>query len=133
MSRVIESGKYWENELTETIIGVLSHINTSECLVLDIGANMGLVTLSLVSAFPFVKVCAFEPGPFQGRLLQKTILVNNLSDRVQVCDLALGNIKGKTSFTTHFGIDASGLDGFYDTGAGGLASKTIVKVDKLDN
>ena len=36
-------------------------------------------------------------------------------------------------FATHFGIDASGLDGFHDTGVGGLSYSISVNIDTLDN
>ena len=133
IARVLESGEYWEDKLTKTIIGLLSSLATPRPLVLDIGANVGLVTLGIVAASHSVNVCAFEPAPFQRRLLKKTISTNDLGDRIHVYEIAFGAEKGKASFATHFGIDASGLDGFFDTGAGGLASQITVNVDKLDN
>ncbi len=131
--RVLESGQYWEDKLTKTMIQVLSNLDTPQPLVLDIGANVGLVTLGIVAASPSVNVCAFEPAPFQRTLLQKTISANKLGDRVHVFDIAFGVEKSKASFAAHFGIDASGLDGFFDTGVGGLANQITVNVDKLDN
>lgn len=102
-------------------------------LVLDIGANVGLVTLGIISSCPSVKVVAFEPAPFQCSLLENTISANDLIDRVQVQKVALGRSRGKMQFSTHIGIDASGLDGFFDTGVGGLAVQIIIDVDTLDN
>ena len=51
---------------------------------------------------------------------------------MQLFDLAFGVEEGKVPFAAHFGIDASGLDGFRDTGAGGLSYEILVEVEKLD-
>jgi FkbM family methyltransferase len=131
--QVIESGSYWEERLTSTIIEELARTNTPHPLVLDIGANVGLITLSILASCPSVKVIAFEPAPFQCNLLEKTISANGLIDRVKVQKTALGQSRGRMRFSTHIGIDASGLDGFFDTGVGGPAKQIIVDVDTLDN
>jgi FkbM family methyltransferase len=130
---VIESNSYWEEGLTTTIIEELARANVPNPLVLDIGANVGLVTLSIIASCPSVKVIAFEPAPFQYSLLEKTVSANELMDRVKVQKVALGQSMGKTQFSTHIGIDGSGLDGFFDTGVGGLPVQIIVDVDTLDN
>jgi FkbM family methyltransferase len=130
---VIEANLYWEEKLTGSIIRELTRIDVLNPIVLDIGANIGLVSLSIISSFPSAKIFAFEPAPFQCELLKKTISANQLSNQIFVAKTALGYQKGLSRFSTHIGIDASGLDGFIDTKAGGIVNQITVEVEALDN
>ena len=115
--------------------GLFSEIRTLQVqnpLILDIGANIGLIGLSILAEFPTAKVIAFEPAPFQRRILQKTVKANSLQRRISVESIALGNQSGRASFAVHKSIDTSGSDGFLDTGVGGPAKQIKVRVSTLD-
>lgn len=66
----------------------------SEGTVLDIGANIGIMTVHLGRKFPLSTVHAFEPMPDNLRTLQRIIRHFHLNN-VVVHDYALGNKPGK--------------------------------------
>jgi precorrin-6B methylase 2 len=45
---------------------------------LDVGANIGLMTLNVLASVPSARIHAFEPGPDQRSLLERTIAANRL-------------------------------------------------------
>jgi FkbM family methyltransferase len=104
--------------------------------VLDIGANIGFISLSILSRFPGIVIDAFEPGPFQSHILECTIKYNNLSRNLRLHKIALADFNGDTEFFVHSyaGVENGGSgDGFKDTGRAGDASKIVVKARKLDD
>ena len=122
--------KYFEKVLCERIIGDL---NRSENKVfLDIGANIGLITLSVLSNVPEARVYAFEPGPLQAGVFEKTIAENNLSNRVIFYRKALGESVGIAKFFVHDGADIA-KDGFKNTGRGEGGHEISVSIETLDD
>lgn len=64
--------------------------------VLDIGANIGWFTLLACKLTgPKGKVHSFEPRPDTSRMLQRTISMNNLEDRVTLWQAALSDETGE--------------------------------------
>lgn len=100
--------------------------------LLDIGANIGMIALAVLSKVSKVKIYAFEPGPHQYELLKETILQNNLSDKIFPINVALSNFSGSSKFAIHVQKHASG-DGFFDTKRGGKVKEINVNVETLDN
>lgn len=100
-------------------------------VILDIGANIGLISLNLVKKNLELTVYAFEPGPHQYGLFKKTIDQNNLNERIRLFEIALSDHNGTTDFHIHNTRYAPG-DGFIDTGRYGETSKVNVKTLKLD-
>jgi FkbM family methyltransferase len=60
-------------------------------LLIDIGANIGTIGLSAVSAGVVKKCIAFEPEPNNFSLLQANIAINSLSNRVTAHNVALSD------------------------------------------
>jgi FkbM family methyltransferase len=60
-------------------------------LLIDIGANIGTIGLTAVSAGVVKKCIAFEPEPNNFSLLQANIAINSLSNRVTAHNLALSD------------------------------------------
>jgi len=51
-------------------------------IVIDIGANIGIVSVYLAKKYPFLKIYSFEPFPANYRLLLKNIKINNIPDGI---------------------------------------------------
>jgi FkbM family methyltransferase len=101
------------------------------CVVLDVGANVGVVTLPLARLVgPQGAVHAFEPHPEVRRRLRQNIALNNLSN-VHVCESALG--PAAATATLH--SDATGNEGAGSLAPGpGLRGQNYaVEVDTLDS
>lgn len=115
--------------MTSTVIAAL---RDSEARVfVDVGANVGLVSLAVLDALPDARIYAFEPGRHQRELFADTIRRNGLAGKVELSPLALSDSPGATSFAVHATRHAAG-DGFLDTGRGGRARIETVHVDTLD-
>jgi len=122
--------QYFERELCERIIGDLE--NSKKKIFLDIGANIGLMTLSVLARVPKTSVFAFEPGPLQAGFFEKTVAENKLTDRVTFYRKALGESTGTATFFVHDGADVA-KDGFKNTGRGEGGHEISVTVDTLDH
>jgi FkbM family methyltransferase len=99
--------------------------------ILDIGANIGMISLALIRHCPNAEIFAFEPGPHQAGLLRKTIRENRLGNKVHQLEIALSDSRGEATFSIHSSEHASG-DGFMDTGRAGKSQTLVVKTDTLD-
>lgn len=125
----IQGGQVYEPEVTGRLVRELLRRNSATYL--DVGANLGLMTLNVLAEVPDVKVVAFEPGPHQAQLLRKNIAANQLEGRVSVVQWALGNKPGTAQFVIHHDRHSSG-DGFIDTGRAGRTVTIDVPVGTLD-
>lgn len=121
--------KYYEKELCEHIISDLKYSKNPCCI--DIGANLGLISLSVLSEIPDIKIFAFEPGPAQREFLKKTITHNKLEKKISVNGSALGREEGTAKFVLHKTSDAA-KDGFLDTGRGSHTTEIEIPVLTLD-
>lgn len=129
IDRIEQDGSYEEN-VCKSIAEAIK--NSKNKIFVDVGANIGLISLRLVNEIPELEIYAFEPGPHQYELFRKTIYSNELGEKIKLNSLALSNKKGKAKFATHSSEHVSG-DGFYDTGRAGQAKHIEVKTDTLDN
>lgn len=121
--------KIYEEVETKLIVNILKSIQ--QPVVLDIGANIGLMSLNICSAIHDSKIFAFEPGPGQYQYLKKNIDVNKLSEHVQTFNIALGSHSGKIEFHVHALKDSSG-DGLLDTGRAGHTQVVKINCDRLN-
>lgn len=125
----ISNGKVYEPAVTSRIVQAL-HISTGKNF-LDIGANIGLISLNIIHEVPDATIIAFEPGVHQADLLSRTLTDNHLEDRISLNRIALGQEPGKADFVVHHSKHASG-DGFKDTGRAGTSQIVKVPVTTLD-
>lgn len=128
INRIVKDGVY-EPEVTKALL--LSLEGKNEPIVLDVGANIGLISINILEVLPNCKIYAFEPGPHQNSLFSKTIEYNQLKN-IELSALALSNEIGSASFHVHSTEDASG-DGFFDTGRAGKTKKINVETTILDS
>lgn len=129
IGRILGNNIY-EHELSQRIILELK--KTSSEYFLDVGANIGLISLNILSQISDVKMFCFESGTVQCALLEKMINYNNLQEKVQLFQYALGDRKGKSQFSTHCSMHSSG-DGFFDTKRAGKCNFINVAVETLDS
>lgn len=121
----------YEFDLVNSICTKLK--NKANPIFLDIGANIGLISLAVIKEVPDVKVFSFEPGYVAYKSFDTTIFANKLEAKLKLSNLALSDSTGSIDFFSHEDSDTSG-DGFIDTGrAKSLAKKITVKTDTLDN
>lgn len=129
VERVKREGVY-EEEKANRIIRALK--GRAKPVMMDVGANIGLVSLDVLAGVPNTRIYAFEPGPHQCRLFRTTIRTNALEQRIDLFQFALGDTKGTTKFAIHDTKDASG-DGFFDTGRAGATEAIDVEVRTIDD
>jgi FkbM family methyltransferase len=129
IDRIIKDG-YYEKELSFALKKELERFESPSFL--DIGANIGLISIFLISKVKNLKIYAFEPGEHQYDLFKMTIENNELNNRINLFNTALGKENGKAKFSIHDNKDASG-DGFFDTHRAGTTKTVEVNVTKFDD
>jgi FkbM family methyltransferase len=122
----------YERKFVQKLQNELVKIQNDNLNFIDVGANIGLISLPVLSKFPQAHIYAFEPGPHQFSYLFKTIKANKLTSRISLSDYALSDHKGSTFFYSHSRQHVSG-DGLIDTGRAGESKKIKVKLDTLDH
>ena len=125
----IRFGGVWDRDTGDRIVAELS--KHSDPMLVDAGANIGLMTLNVLAGLPATRIHAFESGVHQGALLEQTIRANALAGRVTLHAQALGSQVGEMAFAVHEPA-YSALDGFIDTHRAGLARSITVPVQTLD-
>jgi FkbM family methyltransferase len=92
----------------------VSHLK--DCVVLDLGANVGLFSLIAARLNPNVQIYAYEPGPENADLMQINLLSNpGLKDRVNVLRKAVSGFGGKAQWS--FDSDNPGASGLFHDGS----------------
>jgi len=93
--RIFWSGlREWERETAPVI---LENIRRSRCFI-DVGANCGIYTVLGCQINPGVRVVAVEPVPRICAALAHNVAMNNLTSRVTVLNVALGDRDGVVPF-----------------------------------
>lgn len=103
----------YEKEDSGIIYKCLDHLEqksfNKKLTIIDIGANIGWYTMNLIDRYSNSRVIAFEPNPRIYKLLKLSINRNNLSNRVQVENMALYNTTTKILFHLAELSGASGI------------------------
>jgi FkbM family methyltransferase len=122
-NRVACTGCY-ERDVTE----VLRTLKLKEGLIVNVGANIGFYSIFFASAFPkATKVLAIEPNPEAFRLLQKNIIRNELSNRIQAIQMCIGDTDGKATLSIVAGMpEYSSIGGIAHPG---VASRVQTSVE----
>lgn len=128
VERLRAQGAY-EPAVVEAIVEEL-RLAPAQTLV-DVGANIGLLSLAVLARDPQSHVFAFEPAPRQHARLAETIRRNRLETRLTLHRLAVSDRAGTTAFAVHRSRRSPG-DGFLDTGRAGRARRIVVETVTLD-
>lgn len=97
----------------------------------DIGANIGLTSVSFLRDYPECQVASFEPSPNALPFLQKTLAGSPFRARWTVIGKALGRQTGEAEFHTG-GPANSAFDGLRNTHRGGNKQVVRVPLSTLD-
>ncbi len=127
--RVGATDRVYERDLVEAIVHELTD-KSGESMI-DIGANIGLISLAVFRSVPTVNIFAFEPGPHQHDLLATTILANQLNESIVLSGKAVSDLVGEAPFHVHDYVNSSG-DGLVDTGRAGKSQIVLVETVTLD-
>ena len=107
---------------------------TPGSMVVDVGAYVGLYTIALAQRTGRTgRVYSFEPDPRNCAVLRKHVELNNVSDRVVVHQLAIGDKDGFVPFTA--GRDSQSVVGANSSTpetVGMAKLDTILASDRLD-
>lgn len=99
--------------------------------VLDIGANIGLLSAPLLAKNDTIRVISIEPSPATFACLQRTIAASPWRDRWSGLDVAIGDKVGTVDF--YCAAPALGaFDGIRDTHRAGATTKTTVAITTID-
>ncbi len=121
--------RIYERELCEKVVNELE--KTEQKLFLDIGANIGLISLYVASKVLDAHIYAFEPGDNQSELFSITIFANQLGERIKLFRQGVSNISGRTNFVSHEDWASCG-DGLINTGRGEKFKNIEIDVVTLD-
>ena len=67
-------------------------------LLVDIGANIGAITVGTLLHNPTIKAIAVDPNKMANRLLKKTLKLNKLESRCQIINSVIGKENGLINF-----------------------------------
>lgn len=96
----VEFNLFWLNEKTcetmdKEIQDVLLALSLKNELFIDIGANIGIMSLSIALRNPDIKVKSYDPNKFVLQYLKKSVAKNKLENRVEVINAAVADHAGK--------------------------------------
>lgn len=76
-------------------------INPVEGVMIDLGANVGAVTLDWANRSPTLCIHAYEPNPDTNSVLRRNIAANGMARRITVFDEAVGGNSGELRIWTN--------------------------------
>ena len=109
--------------------GYLSASADGEGILLDVGANIGMICIALLEQHRFARAVAVEPSPRNLRLLEHNVAQNGLQDRVLRLPFALSSADGELELELseyNSGDNRIRRDG--SSGAWGEEHREVVKV-----
>lgn len=95
VARSTFSGGAFEKETLERMLSALHCLGVKSLrgmTVLEVGANIGTETVSLLSHHGVERVVAFEPDAENARFLRANLALNGLHDRAEVHEMALSDV-----------------------------------------
>lgn len=91
---------FFENlpdEIREPVLDYAGAVLPSEAVVLDVGANLGLLAIGFARLAPNGRIIAFEPSPTTFQNLEKNVEMAK-ADNVTTMNVALSDGKGELEF-----------------------------------
>ena len=101
-------------------------------VVIDIGGNIGTVSIYLAKKYPFLKIYAFEPVKQNYENFLKNIELNNINkDIIKVFNLAITKDRRDVILTSPF--DNSGASNIYNNfrGSGNIISNNDISIKSI--
>ena len=122
---IIKHG-YYESEVFDALVGQLQ---MPSGIVWDVGANLGIHSLSLAKLHPKLRVVCFEPNPFLVEILRWQSDENSL-EAVSIMPVALSDREGDSSL--HLYPGNAGMSSLNDW-TGRSSSSIPVQMVRADN
>jgi FkbM family methyltransferase len=98
----------------------------------DVGANIGILSVPILSLTQDVEVVSFEPSPAVHPYLKKTWTQSPFQSRWHIIEKAVGNYVGTTSFSQHKKLGDDAFDGIRQTHRKGETETVEVSITTLD-
>lgn len=125
-NRACSEGVY-ERDIVTLILSVVE----AETTYFDVGANIGLLSVPIVSQRRDVNVVSIEASPATLPFLKKTQSASRRCDAWTVIGVAVGANNGETEFWSGGGANGA-FDGIRNTGRGGAKRVVHVPLNTLD-
>ena len=109
ISRELMHHKEYEWYVIEIIAGFINTNTTG--IFLDIGANIGTVTIPIADHYPDVHVHAFELQPHIIDILKENISLNNVESNITIHEFGLGNVATKMKLQMPVYAEAKNIGG----------------------
>lgn len=113
------------------LVKLLQAVMDGDSMMFDVGGNIGLMAIPVLSAHPAARVCSFEPSPNTLRYLAQTQAESPWRDRWEIIPRAAGAKTGETVFSIA-AAEVGALDGFRNTMRAGPMREVDVPVTTLD-
>jgi len=126
----VNNNNLYENKLVHYLIGELKKFTNP--IFVDIGANIGLISLPLLASIHDLNIFAFEPNPLTYSWLKQTIFYNKLGTRIKFYQIALSDTNNNQDFFIHSPKLTPG-DGLADTKRSGDTTCIKVKTQTIDD
>ncbi len=127
-------GKPWQRDAFTAAITLIDHHKRLPPggTFVDIGANIGAMTVYALLSGHFATALAVEPDPTNFALLQKNIAHNGLEDRVQLINCALSDTSGQAKlFRDKHNLGAHSLEENFAKSPGTALDVDVVSFDAL--
>jgi FkbM family methyltransferase len=84
----------YDAELVEAAMAELGRRGFRPAQVVDVGANIGTVTIDLLSRFPDARAAAFEPDELNFELLRRNVSANGMDARAELHQVVVSDHDG---------------------------------------
>ncbi|HAW57759.1 MAG TPA: hypothetical protein DCX03_01890 [Bacteroidales bacterium] len=98
VSKIITDTGQFENGEIERVI---ENLNEGS-IFFDIGANVGIYSISVAKKFSDIHIFAFEPVPNTAQIFKENVIKNNVSSKILLIEEAVTNTDGFVNITMDF-------------------------------
>jgi len=84
----------WDRPLQDRLLAISRDCQT----MIDVGSNIGTMTLAVALRNPDIRFVCVEPNERAGRLLRQSLTLNRVADRVTLIDAVAGEADGYAGF-----------------------------------
>lgn len=127
--KIIRYGLYEQNSL-ELLADLLE--SRAGTAFIDVGANIGAVTIPLANAFPDIEVHAFEPNLLAIERLQRNIALNKTTN-VILHPVGVGEKPGREQLYTASCFEIGNSSFLKPAGPAGENKSIAIEIETLDN
>jgi FkbM family methyltransferase len=127
------AGQIWGAGNHDSEVNMFSMAVIPNTTVIDIGANVGLVTVPLATICVKSRFLSIEPSSANIEILSKNIRSNDLDTRVEIVSCALGSEVGTMTLVRESKFGSSTGNARIDTSSSDAEVTETVRIDTLDS